>query len=85
LETAFDAPDLVVKGLDLQASLNNADPNGFAYQGFSSYLTADLRLRWKITQQWSAAVGIDNLNNQTYWNFHPYPQRTYNAELRFDL
>jgi iron complex outermembrane receptor protein len=146
LETAYDAPDLFVKGLDLQASLtyadstiktnrsfvatpgdtigrqqprvpkwrasllvsykltdelsgslgarygsrqygnlNNADTNGFAYQGFSSYLTADLRLRWKIDKQWSAAFGIDNLNNQTYWNFHPYPQRTYVAELRFDL
>ena len=21
----------------------------------------------------------------TYWAFHPYPQRTYHAELRFDL
>ncbi len=146
LETAYDAPDVGVQGLDLQASLtyadsiikanssfvatpgdtigkqqprvpkwrasllasyrltnsltgslgarygsrqfgnlNNADTNGFTYQGFSAYLTADLRLRWKISKQWSAAFGIDNLNNQTYWNFHPYPQRTYNAELRFDL
>jgi len=146
METAFDASDVFVKGLDLQSSLtyadssirangsyvatlgdtigkqqprvpkwrasllasykltdsltgsigarygsrqfgnlNNADTNGFAYQGFSSYFTADLRLRWKIGNQWSAALGIDNLNNQTYWNFHPYPQRTYSAELRFDL
>jgi iron complex outermembrane receptor protein len=146
LETAFDAPDLFVKGLDLQASLtyadssiqanssyvatpgdtvgkqqprvpkwrasllasyrfsnsltgslggrygsrqfgnlNNADNNGFAYQGFSPYTSVDARLRWKIDRQWSAAFGIDNLENRTYWNFHPYPQRTYNAELRFDL
>jgi iron complex outermembrane recepter protein len=42
-------------------------------------------VRWKIDRQWSVAVGIDNLNNTTYWNFHPYPQRTYAAELRFDL
>lgn len=146
LETAYDAPDLLVKGLDLQASityadsvikanssyvavpgdtigkqqprvpkwrasllasyrvsdalsasfgarygsrqygqLNNADINGFAYQGFSKYFTIDARLRWKIDRQWSAAFGIDNLNNYQYWNFHPYPQRSYSAELRYDL
>ncbi len=36
-------------------------------------------------RQWSAAAGIDNLNNYAYWNFHPYPQRSYTAELKFDL
>jgi iron complex outermembrane receptor protein len=33
----------------------------------------------------SAAFGIDNANNARYWNFHPYPQRTWTAEVRFDL
>lgn len=66
-------------------SLNNADPNGYAYQGFSPYFTTDLRLRWRLDRRLSAALGIDNLNNYEYWNFHPYPQRTYIAELRYDL
>jgi len=30
-------------------------------------------------------VGIDNVNNYQYWNFHPYPQRTYVAEVKVDL
>ena len=66
-------------------TLNNADVNGFAYMGVSKYATADVRLLWKIDRQWSAALGIDNLNNYQYWNFHPYPQRSYSAELKFDL
>nr|WP_295083516.1 TonB-dependent receptor [uncultured Roseateles sp.] len=66
-------------------TLNNSDPNGFAYQGFSSYFTTDLRLQWKLAKQWTLAGGVDNLNNALYWNFHPYPQRTYHAELKFDL
>ena len=66
-------------------TLNNADVNGYAYQGVSKYATADLRVLWKIDRQWSAAFGVDNLNNDTYWNFHPYPQRSYTAELKFDL
>jgi len=66
-------------------SLNNADVNGFTYMGVSKYFTTDLRVRYQINRQWSAAVGIDNLNNYQYWNFHPYPQRSYSAELKFDL
>jgi iron complex outermembrane receptor protein len=67
------------------STLDNSDVNGFAYQGTSKYFTADARVRYRISRQWSAALGIDNLNNYQYWNFHPYPQRTYVAELKFDL
>jgi len=66
-------------------TLNNADVNGYAYQGVSKYFTTDLRVHYQFDRQWSTAFGIDNLNNYKYWNFHPYPQRTYSAELKFDL
>ena len=65
--------------------LDNSDVNGFTYQGVSRYFTVDLRVRYKLNKQWTAAFGIDNLNNYKYWNFHPYPQRSYSAELKFDL
>ena len=63
-------------------TLDNSDVNGFTYLGVSKYFTVDLRVRYQIDRQWSAAFGIDNLNNYQYWNFHPYPQRTYVAELQ---
>ena len=66
-------------------TLDNSDPNGFTYTGFSKYFVTDIRVRYRIDRQWSAAVGIDNLNNYRYWAFHPYPQRTFVAELKFDL
>jgi iron complex outermembrane recepter protein len=66
-------------------TLDNSDPNGSRYQGASRFLVADARLRWQATPQWSAALGVDNLGNALYWNFHPYPGRTWVAELRFDL
>ncbi len=66
-------------------TLNNADVNGFTYQGVSKYATVDARMLYRITRQWSAAVGVDNLNNDRFWNFHPYPQRSYSVELKFDL
>ncbi|WP_028311325.1 TonB-dependent receptor [Derxia gummosa] len=66
-------------------TLNNADTNGDAYMGVSRYATVDLRAVYRVNRQWTAAVGIDNVNNDKYWNFHPYPQRSYVAELKFDL
>ncbi|MFG6448915.1 TonB-dependent receptor [Roseateles sp. BYS180W] len=66
-------------------TLNNADINGHTYMGVSPYATLDARLHYRFNRQWSAALGVDNLNNDKYWNFHPYPQRSYSAELKFDL
>ena len=63
-------------------TLNNSDTNGHAYMGVSPYTTVDVRARWQIDPRWTAAFGVDNLTNQTYWNFHPYPQRSYTAELK---
>lgn len=66
-------------------TLDNSDPLGATYTGVSAYTVADVRVLYRITQQWQFAFGIDNLGNQTYWAFHPYPQRSFHAELRFDL
>lgn len=65
-------------------TLDNSDINEFTYTGVSRFVVADLRVRYKIDQQWSAAIGIDNLNNKKYWAFHPYTQRSVVAELKFD-
>lgn len=67
------------------SSLDNSDVNASVYTGASKYFTVDLRVRHQITRQWSASLGIDNANNCQYWNYHPYPQRTYTASLKWDL
>lgn len=67
------------------SSLDNSDVNGFAYMGTSKYFVTDVRVHYKVGKQWTAAFGIDNLNNYRYWNFHPYPQRTFMAELKVDV
>ena len=65
-------------------TLDNSDVNGFAYMGVSPYFTTDVRLRWRPARRWTVALGVDNLNDYKYWNFHPYPQRSYSAELKWD-
>jgi len=66
-------------------TLNNLDVNGYTYQGVSEYFTTDVRVVYKADKQWSASFGIDNLNNYQYWNFHPYPNRSYMFELKCDI
>ena len=66
------------------STLDNSDVNGFAYMAASKYFTVDTRAQWKIDRQWTLAAGVDNLNNYRYWNFHPYPGRTFQVEARWD-
>jgi iron complex outermembrane receptor protein len=65
------------------SQLGNYDVNGFTYTGVSKYFTVDTRMHYQFDKQWSGAVGIDNLNNDKYWNFHLYPGRTLLAELKW--
>ena len=42
-------------------------------------------MNYRFADRWSAAVGIDNLTNARYFLFHPFPQRTVVAEVRYEL
>lgn len=64
------------------SQLTNTDVNGDAYTGASGYLVVDVRYRYRLAPRTVAALGVDNLTNRTYWSFHPYPQRTWIADLK---
>jgi iron complex outermembrane receptor protein len=66
-------------------TLDNSDVNGYTYFGVSKFFVVDVRARWQIDNTFAAAFGVDNLNNDKYWNFHPYPQRSYVMELKADF
>jgi iron complex outermembrane receptor protein len=64
------------------ATVDNTDINTATFQGFQKYFVVDARLSYRFDKQTRAAIGVDNLNNQKYFLFHPFPQRTVSAELR---
>lgn len=64
-------------------TIDNSDVFAHAYQGFDGYLVADARAAWQVTDRWSLAAGADNLGGRDYFVFHPFPQRTAYAELRY--
>lgn len=65
-------------------TLDNSDVNSHTYFGTSPFLVVDTRARYRHDAHWSAAAGVDNVGNRTYWNFHPYNQRTWTLEVRYD-
>jgi iron complex outermembrane receptor protein len=38
-----------------------------------------------LGKRWEAAVGVENLNNDQYYLFHPFPQRTFTAEVHLRI
>jgi iron complex outermembrane receptor protein len=65
------------------ATIENSDSVGHTYQGFEGYFIVDARASYRLTGNWTAAVGVDNLNNRDYFLFHPFPRRTWTAELKY--
>jgi iron complex outermembrane receptor protein len=67
------------------SQLNNSDINPETYGGGGdAYFIVDLKAKYQITKQVSASAGIDNVSDQQVWLFHPFPSRTYFAELKYN-
>ncbi|HVT23567.1 MAG TPA: TonB-dependent receptor [Rhizomicrobium sp.] len=64
-------------------TIDNSDIVSHTYQGFEGYFVLDARAHYEFDTHWSAAFGIDNLNNRKYFIFHPFPQRTFLLELKY--
>lgn len=65
-------------------ALNNSDSNPDTFGGASKFFIMDARATYHFAQRWTAALGVDNLNNDKAYVFHPYPQRTGYLQLKFD-
>ncbi len=66
-------------------TIDNSDPRADTFQGFSGYFVADLHVRYKVNPHVTADVGVDNLNDRKYFIYHPFPQRTFIADLKYSL
>ncbi|MFL6758994.1 TonB-dependent receptor [Sphingomonas sp.] len=69
----------------LFGTINNADIVGHTYQGFEGYFVADARMLYHLTPKVDVAAGVENLTDKRYFLFHPFPDRTFTAELHWHL
>ena len=67
----------------MTTTLDAADTNPNTWQGFAAWFVADARVHCRINRDWSASIGADNLLNRAYFLFHPFPQRTIVAQLKY--
>ena len=67
------------------SQLNNSDTYHNTYVGNSSYVVLDLKMNYKIDENFTFNAGIDNVTNKVYWLYHNFPPRTYVAQLKYDF
>ncbi|NIJ08225.1 iron complex outermembrane receptor protein [Sphingomonas vulcanisoli] len=67
------------------ATIDHSDTVQETYQGFGHYLVADLRARIEVDRHLALGLGVDNVTNDRYFLFHPFPQRTFHADVSWKL
>ncbi len=74
---------------DQFANANNNDVNQGVFGTSSAYVLLNFKTTYSldvgngITTRFS--LGVDNILNEAYYDFHPYPQRTYFANIAVDI
>jgi iron complex outermembrane receptor protein len=64
-------------------TIDNSDVVTHTYQGFEGFFVLDARAAFRLTRHLEAAIGAENLTSESYFLFHPFPQRTLTAELSY--
>jgi iron complex outermembrane recepter protein len=59
------------------STLDNTDVVSHVFGAFDNYIVADMKVHYNATQNFAFDFGIDNLFNEQYFLFHPFPGRTY--------
>jgi iron complex outermembrane receptor protein len=59
------------------STLDNTDIVSHVYGAFDNYFVVDTKLHYNATSNFSFDFGIDNILNEQYFLFHPFPGRTY--------
>ena len=59
------------------STLDNTDVVSHVFGAFDYFTVVDMKIHYKATEHFAFDFGIDNLLNQQYFLFHPFPGRTY--------
>jgi iron complex outermembrane receptor protein len=67
------------------STLDNTDIVSHVFGAFDNFFVVDMKVHYNATRNFSFDFGIDNLFNEQYFLFHPFPGRTYvlAAKYRF--
>ncbi|HEX3863905.1 MAG TPA: TonB-dependent receptor [Stellaceae bacterium] len=66
----------------IYSTLDNTDKISGVFGGFDKFFVVDAHMHYQISNVVSADAGVDNLFNEKYFEFHPFPGRTYVASVK---
>ncbi len=66
----------------MYSTLDNSDLINSVNGAFDPFFLVDLHARYQFMNALSAEVGVDNLTDFKYFEFHPFPGRTFVASLK---
>ncbi len=69
----------------MYTTLDNTDKVSNVFGAFDKFFVVDLHAHYQIAHYLSASIGVDNVLNEKYFEYHPFPGRTYvaSAKLQF--
>jgi iron complex outermembrane receptor protein len=59
------------------STLDNTDIVSHVYGAFDNFFVVDMKIHYNATKNFSFDFGIDNIFNEQYFLFHPFPGRTF--------
>ena len=59
------------------STLDNTDIIPHVYGAFDDYFVVDMKIHYNATQKFTFDFGVDNIFNEQYFLFHPFPGRTF--------
>jgi iron complex outermembrane recepter protein len=59
------------------STLDNTDIVPHVFGAFDNYFVVDMKIHYNATKNFTFDFGIDNLFNEQYFLYHPFPGRTY--------
>jgi len=65
------------------STLDNTDIVSHVFGAFDNFFVVDTKIHYNATQNFSFDFGIDNIFNEQYFLFHPFPGRTYVLAARY--
>lgn len=64
------------------STLDNTDVVSHVFGAFDSFFLVDTRMQHTIDDRVAISFGIDNIGNEKYFLYHPFPGRTFIADAR---
>jgi len=67
------------------STLDNTDIVSHVFGAFDNFFVVDMKVHYNATSNFSFDFGIDNIFNEQYFLFHPFPGRTFVLAAKYTL